>query len=355
MDSSVYLVVSDLHLSGQEKPNRLDYGRELEVVFKYLLSLFDKYEGYEICLVFLGDIFDRSYAKVSKACVDLSLLDLVLSKASKAYSLVGNHEITYYSNNPFWSLVNSLDSDRLLSVVNRNLQPLGYQNRLHVLDSVVVGDTVLHMNHYGVADSSPVSDKINIAFYHKALYSPELITHAKMSDLPTNFVYGGSDSSVNVLRKYDYSFLGHLHMLYGTWSLDGRSTVYYLASLGRVSKDEVLDSFLERNIPAIIFEDNKFKHIEDNLFMLLSYEDSIIPEVDLQQRESYELQKSIARVKEYTSVTDDPISNIRSLFADNSQILRLIDLTLNDSFAEITTDFSDRIMKLRSGRTEVNE
>ena len=68
----VFLVISDLHLSGQQKENRFSYDKELQHVLKQILFLIDKYkkQNAEIYLIFLGDLFDRSYKTPAKYGVD---------------------------------------------------------------------------------------------------------------------------------------------------------------------------------------------------------------------------------------------------------------------------------------------
>ena len=350
--SEVYLVISDLHMCGQEKSNRIDYDGEIRFIFKELLRLLGKYSDYSIGLVFLGDIFDRSYRKPSKVGVDLSLLGLLLDRVRISYSLVGNHEISYPSNNPFWTLLNSVDSDRLNSITNKNLTPLGYVNRLQIIDTVAVGDTVFHMNHYGVPDSQPVDGKKNIAFYHKAIYNSDVVEYVRSRGVPLQM---GPMSSVGTLSKYTHSFMGHMHLLSGTWQMPGGSLVTYLPSLGRPSRSEVMDAFLDRNIPALIFESGSLVKVEDNIVRLPSWAESILPDVVQSQEATAEVKKAIADSLDYLGISDDPVDNIRSALIEDASMHHLLDMTLIGDFNAVTGGFSQRLVDLRSRRESADE
>ena len=127
LGKNAYLVVTDLHISYQDKPNRFSYKDELKVVLdKIRNSLVQlKNEGYTVVLIFLGDLFDRSFRSVKQALVAQSQIYDLASCADYTYTLVGNHEFTYSTNNPFWSLVDEISSYRVMNRGGRNWKSIG--------------------------------------------------------------------------------------------------------------------------------------------------------------------------------------------------------------------------------------
>lgn len=327
----VFLIVSDLHLSGQQKENRFSYDKELQHVLKQVLSLIEKYKSQnaEVYIIFLGDLFDRSYKTPAKYGVDTSIFSFLKERVSKMFVTVGNHELNFYINNPFWTCINSIDSVRLNRLLTKNTQPLGYVDLFTVTDSLEVYDSVFHFNHFSCDDSTPVSGKLNFGFYHKAFYSKELQKDAEMRQVPSIFL-DKTAATIDAVLKYDYAFLGHMHWLYGVWKHE-YTTIYGLASLGRPHKDEVADNFLERNIPAIIFRNEKFDTIENNYFRIFSREQSVIPEVDIEQKEAYSMRKTIQKAKQYISYSDNPIENIKTFIAAEPRLLELFEKSIQET------------------------
>lgn len=332
---SVYLVVSDLHFSGQSKHNRYNYDKELFVVMHKIVDLITEYRSnqYKVYIIFLGDVFDRSYKSPEKYGIDSSFFFKLRQESDGLFAVCGNHEFTYYDRNPFWTLVSEIKSSRVNSLVKVNRQPLGFENIFEIRDSLEFEDCVFHFNHFGCIDSIPVIGKKNIAFYHKPIYNKVIIDDATMKGLQVEFAEHSNSYPVEVLKKYDYCFLGHMHLLYGQWKA-GDCIVTYLASLGRPSKAEVLDSFLERNIPTILLDDNKFVEVRQNKFLLPSRDISVIKEVDVEESVKYEIQKVQKDAKNYISATDDPIRNIKNKIADNPDALALLNSLINKTFSD---------------------
>lgn len=327
----VFLVISDLHLSATKKENRISYDQEMGLVFTQIFELIYKYknEGADVNILLLGDIFDRSYKTPHKYGTDSSFFIRLKNSCKKVYTVVGNHELHFYINNPFWTLVNEIKSDKL-SLSEYNVQPLGYDDTIEVVDSLDVGNVAFHFNHFGCEDNPSVAGKINIGLYHKPIYNQTLIKEADMLGLNVNYTESTKHQDIAALLKYDYAFLGHMHWFYGAWK--EQDTVFYgLGSLGRPSASEIQDNFLERNIPAIILEDNCFLEVEDNFFDLLSKEETLIPEIVEDRKELYEINKVIKEAKNYQSVSDDPIRNIETYLIDNDRALAVFKEMLEPS------------------------
>ena len=89
-----------------------------------------------------------------------------------------------------------------------------------------------------------------------------------------------------------------------------------LASLGRTNETEVQDTFLERNLPAILFLDGKFIGVEDNKFDLPSRAECINEAVVLKNkvyRKTLQERKNLALLQ----FTYDPLENLMRNFDGN--------------------------------------
>jgi hypothetical protein len=199
------------------------------------------------------------------------------------FSVVGNHEMTFYADNPFWTMVQEWYSARLDNVANRAWGPIGLETLLLIPDSFVFGDTRFLFNHSGLTPLRPILDgKKHVGLFHIDLYDYEIIEYYKKETgaqlWNKNFV--NFSSSTAPLRGYDYAFVGHGHKYYGQWKFQNEDSdrvtyLEYLSTLGRTNETEVDNDFLERNIPALLFKEGKLTSKEDNKFTLLSREDSV--------------------------------------------------------------------------------
>jgi hypothetical protein len=349
---TAYLVLSDLHFSCSAKENRYDYDMEIIFVVKKALSLMDRLDkgGVEFGLIFLGDIFDRGYKSPTKLGVDISILETLMSRAKLGvFSVVGNHEVRFWSNNPFWILVSSVDSERLRGSSARVLQPLGYVPKIGIVDRLEVGDCVFHFNHFGCADSPCVVEKVNIAFYHKDVGTLAFLDELNVLYTDSTEVEKIMHGGLGKLLEYDFSFVGHMHVLYGK-CLVGKSEVRYLGSLGRPNKAHLSDDFLERNIPIVLFEDDKFVGIEDNVFDLMRRDECLIPEIDKKEKESYEIVKSLNEAKSYSGIFDNPMDNVRAYFANDEVALLLLEKLGDGSVGRLSLEIADRLSQVRTRR-----
>ena len=98
MSKNVYLIIPDVHLGNISSANRINYRAEMEYVQGEMLKIAAKYksEGYAIKTLFLGDIFHNSYKSVTEALIDYSFLQAWRNKVGECFSVIGNHELTYY-------------------------------------------------------------------------------------------------------------------------------------------------------------------------------------------------------------------------------------------------------------------
>lgn len=354
MHKQIYLVVTDLHFSYKNKDSRHDYLGEINHVMNNIIDIIQKYkdEGYKVNLILLGDIFDNSFKDMSLAIYFNNYFVYLETLCEAIYSVVGNHEMSYYKDNPFWSLMSSINSENILRVKNRSWQPTGLLQLVNVVDKLEVGDVVLHFNHHATPVAKPIEGKINIGLFHKDIVS-KAIVNTMQQNLGLD-IFEASPSyieSTPIVKEYDYAFFGHMHKIYGQWIFLDEETgkelkLYYLASLGRPNHSEVQDNFLERNIPAIIIEDGNKVRIEDNKFNLMSREETVKEEIIVIEQEKYQETKARKQLNTYTAFHDDPVENVKSVLSDDYELLDLFESYLCTSQSDRESDLQNRVFNV---------
>lgn len=356
-DKKAYLIVTDLHLWGSNIRGRFDYKAEVKHAVDNIISVADKYKirGYTVIIIFLGDLFHMSYNEMFEGISSNNLIIYLRTRVDSMYSLLGNHELSFYKDNPFWTLVAQLESDRIKSSIKKMWQPRGVIHVMSVVDELIDGNVRFLFNHYGCPVMSPPNDgKVNIGLFHLDLYAKALVEDVERNKgvkiFEHNPVY--FDGSSEVLYGYDYAFLGHMHMMYGKWiyqsDITGYETkLYYLASLGRTDHRQVNNLMLERNIPAVLVEDGNFVQVEDNLFNLMRREDCVDEaKVELAQ-EKREEQNELKEMRKYVPYSDDPIENIRISLTSSPALKQLFEQVLSTGRLPLIGEIEKRLEELR--------
>lgn len=265
---NVYLLMTDLH-ADTEKANRLNYFGEVLTAMQDTLNIAQKYKdaGYNVNMMFLGDVFDTGSSNPSDAMQLMEVFYFFTSMFSQVWSVVGNHEISYAENNPFWYLVAEMQ-DESLSMVRRFIQPRGLTSRIVVPDRVTDGDTVFYFNHYGTPAKTPDTGKIRIGLFHQNVGSNEICKMWGTFDNVEEAAY---------IQGYNYCYFGHMHLAHGEYWLNEQHTCKgeWLGTIGRTKVDEIQDDCLEVNIPAVIVVDGKFVTIESNYITLKNREETV--------------------------------------------------------------------------------
>lgn len=321
MGKSAYLIVSDLHDFYKNLENRVNYLGEIEFVKERILEYGLKYRdaGYEVNIILLGDVFHRAYQDVDAAVISNNFWVISKKLFKHIYSVLGNHETSYYTNNPFYTLVSEINSKKMSSVLNKVYTPRGLDNVFEVVDEVIDGNVVFHFNHYGCAISRAIENKVNIGLYHQDIMNSEILR--LMQTTYHNDVYAPKlmeFDNVDIFDGFAYNFFGHMHQVYGTWGYtnpkNGKSTVLcYLASLGRSNVTEVNDCFLERDIPAVLIEDNVYDRVEHNLFMLPDRQSSVKEEIVREQKAAYKIVKEQRELRNYSPLGDNPVEEVKNV------------------------------------------
>lgn len=176
MAKNVYMIVTDLHFGNIAASSRLNYRKEVEFVKCKLLETAIKYRsnGCTVKMLLLGDIFHGSYRDVTDALVDFSFFTMWREKIGEIYTVLGNHELTYYKANPFYALINKMESEAVQKIINKVWTPLGLSNTIRVVDKLEDGNVDFYFNHSSTAVQSVSvnDDKVAIGLFHQDLIDP---------------------------------------------------------------------------------------------------------------------------------------------------------------------------------------
>lgn len=315
---NAYVIVTDTHFTYRNKPNRHDYLMEIDYVKSKIDEIGISYlkRGYTPILIFLGDVYDNSYKDVTKALIEQD--EMYKRKQNifpRIFSVLGNHDLHFPKNNPFWTLVSN-DSISVNNLPTARFKPLGDVGVLEVVDRINDGDVVFNFNHYSSDVLNPINDKINIGLFHQDIVCSPAISSAINKGLNPYQHSSIMLDDKDVLVGYDYSFFGHFHKYYGTWEIDSGRRIYYLGSLVRPNHEEVSDNYLERNIPTVLVEDGKFVGIEDNLFNLPSRLLSVIDVKVKEQQEKRKKTKERKLLLEHELFNESLVDSIKDTFND---------------------------------------
>lgn len=348
MSSTVYLIIPDLHLGNIMAANRINYRAEMEFVQGELLKIAIKYkkQGYTVKTLFLGDIFHHSYKNVTEALTDYSFLQAWFNKVGECYTVLGNHELTYYKANPFYNAIRSIDSESVIKIKNKVWTPLGSLNVLNVVDELHDGEVGFYFNHFGTGIHECKDDKIKIGLFHQDIIDSSIVNATGSAGRRIDWLKPVELEKHGILDDYDYCFFGHLHTVYGVWKTE-KTFLVYLASLGRTNETEVKNDFLERNIPGVIVNDGVFKGIEDNVITLMKREDCISEEIVRIMKTTYEEAKERIGLRDYLPMNDTPVNNIKRLFIEQPEIVRILEDLENAEVDSRYNEIQERYRRLK--------
>ena len=263
MAKRAYMLVTDLHI-GLKKANRIDYFKEVLKSLSDIIAIAEHYKNEDKCqtnLILLGDVFDISITNASDAMQASEVFRFFCSNFDNVWAVVGNHELTYAKDNPFWFAVSDI-TDPDLQAIKRYIQPRGLTNTVSIVDKIVDGELVFYFNHFNTPTKRPVDGAVRIGLFHQNIGSNSI---CKM--------YGQFDDveKTPVIQSYNYCFFGHMHLAKGKYYINPEHTCLcqWLGTIGRTKIDEVIDTDLQVDIPTVIVEDGAFIGIDDNFIKLV--------------------------------------------------------------------------------------
>lgn len=344
MGKNVYLVVTDLHLFYKNLRNRKDYRNEMAMVLNELVKYGRYYKnlGFNVNMILLGDVFHSGYkAGVFNACYDNNFFVMWKNAFGNIYSVLGNHELSYYKDNPFYTLVTEIESKKVRTILNRVYNPVGSLNIIQVPDVLEDGEVVIHFNHFNTPVSKPWDGRCNIGLFHQDIVSEDIIQASRNKYGLVQYAPHPVDiEGSHILDGYNYCFFGHLHTIYGDFRTDSGVILSYLASLGRTNVTEVSDAFLTRKIPAICVNDGKLVEIHTNKIKLASRNASVLEDSVKKDHAVAEVQKEQKLIRSFTMGSDDPVKNVIMNLSENAMASEIFAELLNNAIDKYHQELS---------------
>ncbi|MEG2262857.1 MAG: metallophosphoesterase [Clostridia bacterium] len=345
-------IIPELHMFDKSFEGRIDYPGEIQGYFSVITEEIQqqRLKG-EICyIIFPGDLCHRGFTSIvafirfTEWCTKLNAL-----VDGNLYSVVGNHELTYYKDNPFWMAC---------TMNSKYFEPLRYipgfgivENGIRVVDELVVDNTLFVFGHYGRTDYDYGYDAYDDVQFisHNAVMDAEIrdtLTHMYHRDTKSAFVDYASlraEGTFPLTSKLSAVYFGHMHMAYGHFGFEERvrgvnvnAVINYLGSLGRTSSPEVDDNDLKR----IVYVVDTVKGATSELFIdLLPRAKCIKESVVSDNHLAYEKTKAYTKLKESNQKMMSPVSGIQEWLsetpADYSLFMSIYERGVNEDIDEL--------------------
>ena len=287
-----YFIVGDVHIFDKELSGRKSYKDEVKGYMSIIKSRMVKEKSInpetKLYLIFSGDIFHKNLKDAEEILYWINWFIELRLTVDGIFTLMGNHEWTNRNNNLLWSLCNSIESEYLQ---DKKILPKGAVDIVRMPDYILDGQVLIHLEHFG-DKKVPLEGYINMCITHNTK------TFRGIEVSKDNPIYY-TDVEYRDNPMYDYTFIGHVHSLYGLFIADNDAQVFYLSSLGRTNHTEVDNEMLDRCVPCITVKDGVLEEVNyDFTFKLQTRDESLdISEISKKQQ-VYSNRKDRKEIKE---------------------------------------------------------
>lgn len=315
--------IPDLHVF-HSLANRFDYYSEILSIVERVGRVVSKYkqQGYTCISLLNGDVAHKGSPKDSLNNYAVQAIKLLLSYFDENYLNLGNHEFSYYKNNPIFTFIKEIEDPRVRANYP-HIKCSSLVEDLRVIPMLEYEDFEIVFTPYKylpIRGNKPISHLV----MHDDLLSNH--SHNRLStEMPE---YQIKRVFVNE-NEFDYIYCGHSHRIRETWQ-HGNTTIYNMSSLGRSNVNEIDDSFRHRIIPVIISEDGYFKEVVDEALTLHKRED-VVDETKLEKsRLLYQNTKERKEVRGSLAIsqTKNPIEALEEdiELADNPNLSSILEI-----------------------------
>lgn len=328
--SSRFYIIQDTHFWDRNLANRKDYKQECDNIYDSIIEILDKCTTDKKYLIFLGDIFHSKFHSEVSFNHWVQKFLILRAKCNGIFSVVGNHELTYVDHNPFWSLINEVESVQLQSI---GCKALGNLPIVRVVDYIDIFDFRFNFNHYGQTIEN-YYENTSFLLSHNYWLSDEL---KRSMRLLGNVQVDSRHFTYNEIRDdcdlmyFDEVFLGHNHMMIGDYTFKWNddilpyTNVHFCGSLGLTNKNEVLKTPDYRNIYYIdIINQGNYK-VDFFSKPLLKKDSYVIDDFEnIESTEKYNTEKyKKSLIKKYDLSLMDPIQAIEKDLQNDIYALEL--------------------------------
>lgn len=328
-----YAIIPEPHIWDKNISSRKDYVGEIKCYMRetreHILALKEQCD--HLTLIWIGDIFHKNFTNMDEFGFWLMWFLETRAMVDEQYSVIGNHEISYYRDNPFWHLVSNLEAPSLSAMSGKTIHPRGKQPIIRVVDKISDGKWDIYLNHFGIFHQ-PDKPTNNIGLFHSSIIEDEIARTLREKynrDPLEHFIDHSYIRRTSPFFNYDYADVGHMHRAFGLFTLEypnGSSTrLRYLGSTGRTNSKEVDDNDLDRVLPVYTIVDGDTLTFEEIPMRLWSRLESIN---ETKVKEQTEKSEKLAEKREYrrsTTLLEDPMYQMRETFKSIEGALTLID------------------------------
>ena len=340
-DVTNVIIIPEPHIWDKSFKNRYDYQGEIQEYLSTLVDIISQMDGNKI-VIFPGDVFHRSFSSVSAVTQTLSLfMHLNEITNNQVYSCVGNHELSYSMNNPFWMLAQD-STDRYQEMQGLNAYSV-INPGIKVVDLLEVGPLNFIFGHYGRTDYNYQSDKDCVLITHNSVLESSIDEAVnKMHETESTAQYMGvqmllSSSSIPLTDKLKYVFVGHMHTYHSTFDVDETVDsvhlcflLQYLGSLGRTAVSEINDKDLSRTIPVFSISGDSYTY-KPLTIQLKSYSEIVKDDVVRANKENYSMTKAVKELEHTNVFGETPLECIERHLQGSPEMLTLFSRVYHNS------------------------
>lgn len=302
--------IPDLH-AYYKLANRFDYYAEILAIIKKVGQIVEKYRamGYECIALYNGDVAHQGSKSDSLNDYAVQAIKLLNSYFDECYLNFGNHEFTYHKNNPILKFIHEIEDRRVLRT-HPYLTPTSTVPIIRAVMMLEYEDFEIMFTPYKMKPLRGTK-KYSMLIMHDDLVSDRGLSNIARA-LP-NWDFQRLNEDVS---EFNYVFCGHAHLAYDIWDVGG-TKIYNLASLGRTTAKEVIDSDRKRTIPIILSEGGYFKEVVEE-HLLLHKRADVVDETQVEAaQEAYSLTKEVKEIARDLSYSDN-LNPIEALLEDIS-------------------------------------
>lgn len=336
-----YIFIPEPHITETNFATRLNYVEEIKKYMADLLTMVIERRKYvdKLFLVWVGDIFDRGFTDPDIAIDWKDYFIELRSECEDMYSVLGNHEISYPRKNPFWKLVQKIESPFIASLSNKATKPRGKFPILRLVDELVDGEVSIHLGHFGRFPE--ITNKVNILLTHNSIMSEDManILLSKYGkDQTVKYIEVQNNTIMNRTAQFDYVFIGHLHRAFSKFAVNnsfGQSIWRFMGSLGRTTAKQVSDDDLDRVYPCIRVRDGKLEEVIEIPFKLVERALSVNEIVVDKNRIDYELKKEKKGLSAEVIRTGDPVLDVMMMLEGRPMAKELFQISLRTDYCSL--------------------
>lgn len=288
--------IPDLHLF-HSLANRYDYYGENITIIEKIGRLVNKYreQGYTCISLLNGDVAHKGSSKDTLNDYASQAIKLLLSYFDENYLNMGNHEFSYFKNNPIFKFIKEIEDPRILANYP-HLKCSSLVQDLRVVPILEYEDFEIVFTPYKylpIRGNKPIS--------HLVMHD-DLVSDHEFNRLGTEMPEYKMKRVFIPEGQFDYIYCGHSHMVRETWQ-HGTTCVYNLSTLGRSNVNEIDDSFRHRIIPVITSESGIFKEVVDEVITLHKREVIVDEEKLKKSRQAYENTKERKQIRQSLAIS----------------------------------------------------